>query len=131
MKTCTKCNTEKPSLEFNKHKHTKDGLNSWCKPCTYKQNKEYDYKISAVYGIYDKVCLYIGQSKQLSRRIEKHKYMIKYPHKRDKQKYLYEALDKHSNVSIRIIEECSPELLLTQEQYYINTLKPKYNNYGL
>lgn len=33
MKTCTKCKTEKPKAEFNKHKKNKDGLQSHCKQC--------------------------------------------------------------------------------------------------
>ena len=33
LKTCTKCNEEKPASEFNKNKATKDGLASHCKEC--------------------------------------------------------------------------------------------------
>ena len=37
MKTCSKCNTEKPLTEFVKNKARKDGVSVYCKPCT----KEY------------------------------------------------------------------------------------------
>lgn len=32
-KTCTKCGEEKPRSAFYRFKHSKDGLNSWCKLC--------------------------------------------------------------------------------------------------
>ncbi len=32
-KTCRTCGIEKPSSEFNTHRKTLDGLQSWCKPC--------------------------------------------------------------------------------------------------
>ncbi|QZE11228.1 HNH endonuclease [Streptomyces phage Forrest] len=47
MKTCTKCENEKPLTEFNKNSRKKDGLSYWCKTCTraygknhYSTNKE-------------------------------------------------------------------------------------------
>lgn len=33
IKVCIKCKKEKPLSEFNKAKHHKDGLTSWCKEC--------------------------------------------------------------------------------------------------
>ena len=33
-KTCAHCGQEKPVSEFYKDKHTKDGLQSWCKQCS-------------------------------------------------------------------------------------------------
>lgn len=32
-KTCSKCHKEKHLKHFVKHKHTKDGHNSWCRLC--------------------------------------------------------------------------------------------------
>ncbi len=33
MKLCRRCRIEKPAADFHPHKLTKDGLNSWCRPC--------------------------------------------------------------------------------------------------
>lgn len=33
QKRCTCCKLEKPTTEFSKHKHTKDGLQAHCKTC--------------------------------------------------------------------------------------------------
>ena len=44
MKTCTKCNTEKPLSHFHKYKRSKDGVRTKCKDCRkeeYNLNSEY------------------------------------------------------------------------------------------
>ena len=41
MKTCTKCKVSKEPHEFGKHKHTRDGLNSWCKQCSYERTRKW------------------------------------------------------------------------------------------
>lgn len=41
MKTCTKCNIEKPFTEFSKHKYRKEGLQSACKKCRAEYQKKY------------------------------------------------------------------------------------------
>ncbi|MCY1439747.1 hypothetical protein D9M71_559970 [compost metagenome] len=33
MKFCSKCKSEKPNSEFNKNKSSKDGLQTYCRPC--------------------------------------------------------------------------------------------------
>lgn len=33
MKTCSKCKTDKDENSFRPLKHSKDGLNAWCKSC--------------------------------------------------------------------------------------------------
>lgn len=55
-KICTKCKIEKPNLEFNKKKSSKDGMSSYCKECNkenlklhYKNNKKYYYDKSRAY----------------------------------------------------------------------------------
>lgn len=44
MKTCSKCNVEKPLTDFNKSRSQRDGLQALCKPChrnfSSKWNKE-------------------------------------------------------------------------------------------
>jgi DNA replicative helicase MCM subunit Mcm2 (Cdc46/Mcm family) len=130
MKTCTKCSISKPIGEYNKHKQTKDGLNSWCRKCTYTQNKEYNNRISAVYEIYDgDISLYIGQSKQYLHRRNKHKSLINHPKTDIRNEQFYNALQQHPNASIRVVEECSREVLLEREQHYIDAKKPLYNKY--
>ena len=44
MKTCPRCNVEKPRSEFNKNKARKDGLSVYCHQCTkeYMADKQYD-----------------------------------------------------------------------------------------
>lgn len=39
MKTCPKCTETKPYTEFNKNRSTKDGYQSYCKPCKLSANK--------------------------------------------------------------------------------------------
>lgn len=39
MKRCKRCGRELDESEFNKHKMTKDGLQSYCKECQYELNR--------------------------------------------------------------------------------------------
>lgn len=39
-KKCAHCGQEKPVSEFYKDKHTKDGLQSWCKQCSNSRGKK-------------------------------------------------------------------------------------------
>jgi hypothetical protein len=42
-KKCTRCSKRRKVENFYKDSHMKDGLSSWCKPCT----KEYDQAYAA------------------------------------------------------------------------------------
>jgi hypothetical protein len=44
MKGCSKCKVEKENEEFGISSKTKDGFNSWCKPCVRERSKQW-YKI--------------------------------------------------------------------------------------
>jgi len=44
MKACTKCNIEKPLVDFYSHPKTVDGKQSSCKSCCVKQQKPYTKK---------------------------------------------------------------------------------------
>jgi hypothetical protein len=95
--------------------------------------EKYQTSIKCVYGIFsDNICLYVGQSKRYVSRKNKHLNFIKNIDKAEKyaasQKYLYPLLRQHENIQICIIEECSVNKLLQQEQYYINAYKPLYND---
>jgi hypothetical protein len=151
MRTCTKCKVEKPLTDYYKHKKGKDGFSYDCKSCIKQQSKDHHKKYQqthkgkeshkkscfqwntkkqGVYGWFDEdIALYIGQSKRLLSRISTHKSWLKNPNIKHNHPELYGALRQHKNASIRIIEECPPEVLLEREQYYINKLKPKYNTY--
>ena len=91
--------------------------------------KKWATKKSGIYEWYEgDICLYVGQSTWLLSRICSHKYWLKNPSSaRKSTQYLYEALRQHQNPQIHIIEECSPEILLEREQYYIDIKKPLYN----
>ena len=39
MKRCKRCGRELDESEFNKHKNTKDGLQSYCKECQRELNR--------------------------------------------------------------------------------------------
>jgi 5-methylcytosine-specific restriction endonuclease McrA len=42
MKRCTKCLALKSESEFNKDRHTKDGLFSWCRKCAVESSKKWN-----------------------------------------------------------------------------------------
>ena len=70
-----------------------------------------------VYGIFEKgKCLYVGESKTLSRRIYEHKHLLS---------HISNELKSHSEWFIGILEQCDNHK--EKEQYYINKLKPLYN----
>jgi len=147
-KQCTKCNQIKSTDLFYKMKTGRFGVESYCKICrnekskvygqtdkgkevhkkaTKKGNVKYYNKIKGIYGLFEnELCLYIGQSSKLLARINNHRYYIKKPNASSLPE-LYYALQQHQNIDIRIIEECSSELLLERERYHINTKKPLYN----
>mgnify|MGYP003678747225 CR=1 FL=1 len=147
MKVCRMCGEEKPFTKFHKRKDSKDGLQLKCKPCMLNHNKKYhekhrkesnDYQKkyrntdigkqnmekwknkwgSGVYGIYENgVCLYIGESQILTRRIAKHKSY---------NSQMSEKLKTHFNWIIGIIEQTDNHQ--EREKFYINKLKPLYND---
>lgn len=72
---------------------------------------------------------YIGSAKNIKRRWSYHKSsLIKNLHSNN---HLQKAWNKYGeeNFEFEIIEECSSEkdILLSREQFYIDTLKPEYN----
>ena len=91
--------------------------------------KNWVNKKQGVYEWYEgEICLYVGQSSQLNQRISHHKSLFKNPESSPKStQYLYKSLQHHPNASIRVIEECSHNILLEREQHYIDALRPLYN----
>ena len=81
---------------------------------------------SGVYGIFEgEKCLYVGESKTLKHRIAIHKSGIKNPQIRPIQQSLYEALQNHSNIEFKILEQCDNHK--EREGYFIDMYKPIYN----
>jgi hypothetical protein len=108
----------------------KKSVQKHMKTDSYKQkHKTRMTKLIGVYGWYDgDTPLYIGKSTWLYSRICSHKSWYKNPTSAPiSHQHLYFSLQNHPNASIRIIEECSKEILSEREKYYINKLKPTYN----
>lgn len=87
---------------------------------------------SGISGIYKIVNIinnkfYIGSSKELNRRWSEHKSELK--HNKHINIILQRAWNKYGIdcFNFEIIEECDVNILLEREQFYIDTLKPKYN----
>ena len=89
-------------------------------------------KISGIYKITNTVTgdFYIGSSKDVKKRWESHKWPSTWkqhpnnPMYIDMQRY---GVDKFVFEILEVVEECS---LKEKEQYFIETLKPTYNNYN-
>jgi len=154
-KQCSKCGDFKPLTEFNKSRqvNNKQYYQGKCKICQVNYNKEKykteekwktqrkkgvkkcSSKTQAVYGIFDNsTCLYVGQSSWYESRKYQHTTLINSNNsswQNSPQAYLYPLLRQHYNIDIRIIEECSPEILLEREKYHIDTKKPLYNKINI
>lgn len=86
-------------------------------------------KIQGVYKITNKITgdFYIGSSKDIGYRWSQHK--CAYNWKRHPNSLLYKDFQKYGleNFSFEVIEETTN--LREREQYFIDLLNPKYNNY--
>ena len=86
-------------------------------------------KISAVYKIMNTVTgdFYIGSSKNVRRRWATHKCPSTWKSCPNKQ--LYKDMQKYSvdKFEFQVIDEVEPGSLKEKEQYFIETLKPTYN----
>lgn len=86
-------------------------------------------KICGIYQIINDVTKesYVGSSKNILERFAKHKApsirarCSEYP--------LYKAFEKYGieSFSLIILEECSENILLEREQFFIETIQPEYN----
>lgn len=85
--------------------------------------------ICGIYKITNKITndFYIGSSKNIKERWNSHRRS--YHWKNNPKTPLYKAIHNYGleNFLFDIIEECMQDDLLSREQYYINTLKPQYN----
>jgi group I intron endonuclease len=91
--------------------------------------KEGDIRKSGIYfittSINDK--FYIGSAKDFSVRFSRHKYNLK--NNRHENQKLQNFVNKYGSDKIifNVLKFCSIDLLLKEEQFYINTLNPYYN----
>jgi hypothetical protein len=143
MKQCSKCKTEYPLTNEYFFKNGKS-LHSHCKKCHNKNNNKHIKKYlktskgkyshsktinqwgSGIYGIFESgICLYVGESKSLFRRISQHKSHIKNPNIKVPQYSLHTALKQHKNYVIGVLEQT--ENHKERESFYINQYQPLYN----
>lgn len=123
--------TKKVYRENNKEYMLNKAL-EWNKanPEKFRTNlKKYQYNTSGVYQILNNQdqCLYVGQTIRFNGRKSAHKTFAKNPSADKQHPSLYKNLNKEGEIKIQLIEECSKEILLEREKYWINKLKPKYN----
>ena len=85
-------------------------------------------KISGVYKITNNITgdFYIGSSKNIKHRWAAHKSPSKWKQLPSSKLYKAMAQYGHDNFTIEVIEET--DNLREREQYYIDQLKPSYNN---
>ena len=71
MKECNKCKEFKPFTEFNKHKTTKDGYGTYCKPCYNTQTllgkhlKRYGLTTEQINKLKEKGCEMCGATENI------------------------------------------------------------------
>jgi hypothetical protein len=86
MKTCTKCNIEKPLIEYYNNHSTKDGKQGKCKKCGISQVKQY-YNINKQYKRdYHKNYYHSNSDKR--KEYNKSKPPIKYSTLSDQEKFI-------------------------------------------
>jgi group I intron endonuclease len=98
------------------------------KSIIYKENKGK----SGIYGINNLITgkSYVGSRKCLASRLSSYYSKKAMLNKLSTRKsIIYSALLKHGydNFSLDILEYCEVDVLIEREQYYLDTLKPKYN----
>lgn len=94
-----------------------------------KIDKGFGYKKSGIYCITNTSNgkIYIGSSNHIYYRLRRHKSdLLRKVHANIILQNSYNKYSADSFV-VSILEECSNELLLQREQYYINTFQPVYN----
>lgn len=73
---------------------------------------------------------YIGQSKDIDKRIKKHFWDSKKQKETKHSKLFHDELNKYEkdDFVVEVLEECDDENLLSRERYYIDLLDPPYNS---
>jgi predicted GIY-YIG superfamily endonuclease len=152
MKTCIKCNKEKPLTEFNFSNKKRGYIKSYCKKCSpqspynsnwskeYYKNRKDDIKLwhnkwkegNGVYGIFENdKCLYVGESSRVNERMSKHRAIMnnnKLSKHHPSHVNLYSQLSKHKNIIVKLLEKTDDNK--EREKYFIKKLKPLYNAFA-
>jgi hypothetical protein len=137
MKTCTKCKVEKPIEAFRMRN---DGYyNSWCQECKVQHNRQnrtlYNNKLNNKIpsGVYMITCLinnkrYVGESNHPDRRRREHFYSFSYGD-HISNKNLRKDISEFglTNFKFELLESTINHK--EREIYWINKLKPEYNEY--
>lgn len=84
---------------------------------------------SCIYKITNRINgkVYIGSTKNVKQRWAKHKALLRHNH--HPNFHIQAAWNKYGEDSFvfEIVEECVPDELLSREQFFIDTIKPEYN----
>lgn len=84
---------------------------------------------SCIYKITNRINgkAYIGSTKNVKQRWAKHKALLRHNH--HPNFHMQAAWNKYGEDSFvfEIVEECVPDELLSREQFFIDTIKPEYN----
>jgi group I intron endonuclease len=85
--------------------------------------------ITVIYKITNTVNnkIYIGSAFNYRKRVTLHKHLLR--NNKHRNKHIQASWNKHKEESFifEIIEECSKEILIEREQYYLDSLNPQYN----
>jgi group I intron endonuclease len=86
---------------------------------------------SGVYLIEGGGAQYVGSAKDIVARWSMHRHELN--QRKHHSRYLQRAWDKYGSDAFTfcILEECEPEQCIEREQYWIDTLKPKFNMHPL
>lgn len=143
-KQCKECFQYKPYTDFHKNKTNKDGLGSYCKPCSNKKARDHYY--SRTYSIYailenDKI-IKIGTSKMvLSTRLKE--YAIKaFENKQTKSPFYkwvqqrfkdfneaYEYLIQNSQILHKFKRGATKQEIKEKQHELIKYFKPRLNEH--
>lgn len=84
---------------------------------------------SCIYKITNRINgkTYIGSTKNVKQRWAKHKALLRHNH--HPNFHIQAAWNKYGEDSFvfEVVEECVPDELLSREQFFIDTIKPEYN----
>lgn len=86
-------------------------------------------RISGIYKIYNLIDdkIYIGSSQYIQSRWQAHRKLLK--NQKHHSIHLQRWVNKYGidNLIFEVVEKCDIDFLIIREQYYLDTLKPKFN----
>jgi len=103
-KFCRKCNTRKPSDEFNKNINHSDGLTTYCKECDRKREKEYRNRLDVKTKLKEKKRLYDSRPDVILRKREHSRKYAQRPDVKKRRKKYNKEYRKRPRVRDRLIQ---------------------------